>query len=136
MGIAKVEKERIQIIHSKFCIVTRPPGHSFPYLKRYLKIYFLVGIQLNNGETDSIFKVKEAELIVTVHVQNTSIKATLIILYLYYEKYFSDDHFSYIVCVITLMRAWIRVLDVPGCYERARGWRENPHYKAQDWSEL
>ena len=33
------------------------------------------------------------------------------------EKYFSDSHFSYSLC--HYMRAWIRVLDVPGCYERA-----------------
>ena len=34
---------------------------------------------------------------------------------IYNEKYFSDDHFSYIV----YMRAWICVLDAPGCYECA-----------------
>ena len=30
------------------------------------------------------------------------------------------------------MRAWIRVLDAPGCYERAAWAERRPHYKAQD----
>ena len=36
------------------------------------------------------------------------------------------------------MRAWIRILDAPGCYERAvRAERKSAlYYKAQDWSEL
>ena len=37
------------------------------------------------------------------------------------RKYFSDGHFSYniILSPCYYMRTWIRVLDVPGCYERA-----------------
>ena len=31
------------------------------------------------------------------------------------------------------MRAWIRILDAMNAWY---GWRESPHYKAQDWSEL
>ena len=41
------------------------------------------------------------------------------ILVIYNEKYFSDDHFSYIVRVITY---------VPGCYERAARAERSPHY--------
>ena len=41
---------------------------------------------------------------------------------IYNEKYSSDDHFSY-NSPCHYMRAWIRVLDAPGCYERA-GWAE------------
>ena len=37
---------------------------------------------------------------------------------IYNEKYFSDGHFSY-YSPCHYMRAWIRVLDAPGCYERA-----------------
>ena len=36
---------------------------------------------------------------------------------IYTEKYFSDGHFSY-YSPCHYMRAWIRVLDAPGCYER------------------
>ena len=36
---------------------------------------------------------------------------------IYNEKYFSERQFSYIVRVISYMRAWIRVLDVSGCNE-------------------
>ena len=32
---------------------------------------------------------------------------------IYNKKYFSDDHFS-----CHYMRAWIRVMDTPSCYER------------------
>ena len=38
--------------------------------------------------------------------------------HIYNEKYFSDRHFSY-YSPCHYMRAWIRVLDAPGCYERA-----------------
>jgi hypothetical protein len=67
----------------------------------------------------------------------------LVTLYIYTEKYFSDDHFSYIVRILTwrawrcvqlpvaiAKMSWIRVLDTPSCYERAapsRGRRESPH---------
>ena len=35
---------------------------------------------------------------------------------IYNEKYFSDGHFSYTCSPCHYMRAWIRVLDAPGCY--------------------
>ena len=38
---------------------------------------------------------------------------------IYNEKYFSDSHSSYNYSPCHYMRAWIRVLDAPGCYERA-----------------
>ena len=39
-----------------------------------------------------------------------------ILLYYINEKYFLDNHFSY-YSPCHYMRAWIRVLDAPGCYE-------------------
>ena len=35
---------------------------------------------------------------------------------MYNQKYFSDDLFSYSPC--HYLKAWIRVLDEPSCYER------------------
>jgi hypothetical protein len=59
---------------------------------------------------------------------------------IYNEKYFSDDHFCYIVCALTwrawrrvelpVVMSWIRVLDTSSCYERgvpSHGWKESPH---------
>ena len=39
------------------------------------------------------------------------------LLTIYNGKYFSEQQFSYSPC--HYMRAWIRVLDAPGCYEQA-----------------
>jgi hypothetical protein len=62
---------------------------------------------------------------------------------IYNENYFSDDHFSHIVCVLTwracrrvelpvaiAKMSWIRFLDTPSCHECVaplRGRRESPH---------
>ena len=35
---------------------------------------------------------------------------------IYKEKYFPDDHFSYIRSPCYYMKAWIRILHVPSCY--------------------
>ena len=43
--------------------------------------------------------------------------------YIYNEKYFSDDHYSFLYSPCHYMRAWIRILDAPGCYEHA-AWAE------------
>ena len=37
---------------------------------------------------------------------------------IYNEKYVLDDHFSYNYSPCHHMRAWIHILDAPGCYER------------------
>ena len=66
---------------------------------------------------------------------DTCIYIKLHFLYYIQRKYFSDDHFSYIVCVITRGHGYASRMCLVAM--NARRWRrESPHYKARDWSEL
>ena len=57
-----------------------------------------------------------------------------VVIYIQRKIFFRRSFFLYSPC--HYMRAWICVLDEPGCYERAARAERSPHYKAQDWSEL
>ena len=56
----------------------------------------------------------------------------LLLSYTYIQRklFFRRSFFLYSLC--HYMRAWICVLDAPGCYEHAVWAEKSPHYKAQD----
>lgn len=56
MGIATKERKTGRRLFTANFPSTTP----VPYLNRNLKVYCLIGIELNNGETNGILKVKKA----------------------------------------------------------------------------
>ena len=71
----------------------------------------------------------------SLYIQVSHLKIYVYRDYIYTTKiFFKRLFFLYSPC--HYMRAWIRLLDVPGCYERAAQAERSQHYKVQDCSEL